>query len=103
VFQITDGGGTRRPFDQPARTASSHPKARPIGSTRPSSTRVHRHERTTLGCADVAAGSSVIVMDTEDMGQFRISILECQYVNGGPIGPPFAGCRLRPGGAEFTG
>ena len=45
VFQITDGGGTSRPFDNPMRTAISQNSASATGSSKPSAGRKTRASR----------------------------------------------------------
>src|SRR5215813_11723044 len=63
---MRDGGGTKRPLDQPARTAISQSSARTTGTSRPSAGRAQRATRTFgTGCS-VAARSEVAVMATRD-------------------------------------
>src|SRR6478736_2241533 len=63
VLKITDGGGTRRPFDHPKRTAISQTIARPTGSKRLSAGRTQRAADLLLGaaaCAGVVSIDAVI-------------------------------------------
>src|SRR5262249_2672762 len=66
VFQITDGGGTRRPLDKPMRTAISQNTASATGSNKPSAGRRTRADPAFGAACDSSACSTPAVMETRD-------------------------------------
>src|SRR5262249_4885664 len=68
---MTEGGGTRRPLETPARTASSHNTATPTGSTSPAASRSRRARGGR--CAVETVGSAETVIPPTDMAWHRIA------------------------------
>src|SRR5258708_4248231 len=66
VLKITEGGGTRRPLDQPRFTAISQPAASTTGNSKPSAGRAKYASRRFDVCCSRAACSSVAVIRTKD-------------------------------------
>src|SRR5262249_41988800 len=69
VFQITDGGGTSRPLDNPMRTAISQNTASATGSNKPSAGRRTRAEPVFGAVCASSACSTPAVMETRDTAQ----------------------------------
>src|SRR5450830_1473309 len=63
---MRDGGGTRRPLDSPARTASSQPSASASGKSSPSAGRPQR-ARPLLRCFSSVTGSTATLICTRDI------------------------------------
>src|SRR5262249_20807487 len=66
VFQITDGGGTRRPLNKPMRTAISQNTASATGSNKPSAGRRTRADAAFGASRAAPACSTPAVMKTRD-------------------------------------
>src|SRR5215831_3502394 len=66
VWKMTDGGGTRRPLDQPQRTAISQNTASATGSNNPSAGRRTRAVPAFDAACDSSACSTPAVMATRD-------------------------------------
>src|SRR5262245_434899 len=69
VFQITDGGGTRRPLDKPMRTAISQNSASATGSKKPSAGRRRRAAPAFGVASGTPACSTPAVINTRDTAE----------------------------------
>jgi hypothetical protein len=64
---MTDGGGARRPVDQPSRTTISQTSANVTGKIRPKAGRMNRARRLAADRSCAGVPSATMVMLTRDM------------------------------------